>query len=350
MPSPVGQEPRVRPQPPPPPQTSAPAGATPVQNGSGGGAGGNGGTTDSFEASGRQAPRYAQGQQLGEAGNTKVRTSREAGDYYCEHAFFITNEAAHKPGSSILRDANNQPMSTFLHFPGGKDQPDAAADVRHAETRQVVGTALRGYVDQAAGQVGANEPINVMLTGYGTFGGAANNPTESFVSDPRNIDAAMAHGFGDALQRGEDGQPLRTQTEVNGQPVYRYTITDAEGRERNVDVMAARLTVDDNAINGGNTSLQSHIDAFQPNAVINMGVRPGGESYDFETRADDGGMRRTENGTYTDGDSSRRPEYEYENASGATAYERGAAAIDQDRTAAGSTKVASLAHLPISPQ
>jgi pyrrolidone-carboxylate peptidase len=311
--------------------------------------GGTGGATDTFQANGREPPRYAQGQQLGQAGNTPVRTSREAGDYYCEHAFFITNEAANKPGSSILRDANGQAMSTFLHYPGAKDQPNASADVRHAETRQVVGTAIRGYVDQAAGQVGANQPINVMLTGYGTFGGAANNPTESFVSDPRNVDAAMVHGFGDALKRGDDGQPLRTQTEVNGQPVYRYTITDAQGRERNVDVMAARLTVDDNAINGGSTSLQSHIDAFQPNAVINMGVRPGGRSYDFETRADDGGMRRTEAGTYTDGSGSHRPQWEYENASGASAFERGAAAIEQDRTSAGSTRVASLGQVPITP-
>ena len=145
----------------------------------------------------------------------------------------------------------------------------------------------------------------------------------------------MDRGFGQSLVRNADGTPQRTTTTVDGQPVHRYTIQEQGGQTRNVDVMAALLPVNDTAINGGQGSLQQLENNVRPNAVINQGVRPGGRSFDFETRADDGGMQRTGNLQFTDGSGTHTPQWEYENASGANAYKAGLQAAQTDATAAG---------------
>ncbi|HVE87264.1 MAG TPA: hypothetical protein VND93_30620 [Myxococcales bacterium] len=329
----------------PPPSTDtvpAPIGATRLAPPNQAQGQGTSGTGDTYQASGLRPPQYQEGQQIGQtAGGVPVRTSREAGDYYCEHALFISNEEAHQPNSSIVKDGNGDPAVTFLHYPGKLDQPGSAD--RQAGAQQVVGSALRGYVDAARGQVPANDSIKVLLTGYGAFGGAADNPTQNFVTHPGNLDAAMDKGFGSQLVRNTDGTPKREDlAQQNGQPVYRYQIQDKDGNVRNVDVMSALLKVDDSAIDGGGASLQKLEQEFRPNAVINQGVRPGGRSFDFETRADDGGMRRTGNLQFTEGNQARTREYEYENPSGANAFRAGQQAIEQDRTAAGSKPVSQI--------
>jgi hypothetical protein len=124
--------------------------------------------------------------------------------------------------------------------------------------------------------------------------------------------------------------------------VYRYTLQDKDGKTRNVDVALALLPVSDEAINGGPQSLQRLESDFRPNAVINQGVNPSGTAWQMETRADDGGMRRTGNMSFTEGDQSRTKEWEYENASGANAFKAGQEAIQNDHTAAGAVPVSQL--------
>jgi len=301
------------------------------------------GTDDTFAANGQQPPQYQEGQQLGQiASGVPVTAGREAKDFYCEHAFFISNEFSHQPNSSVARDGNGDPLVTFIHHPGKLDQPNSPD--RQAGAQEVVGATLRGYVDSARGQVPGNEPIKVLLSGYGVFGKVKNNPTQDFVKNPGNLDAAMSQGFPANLVRNADGTPKREELKaVDGQPVYRYTVLDQDGKNpRNVDVMSALLPVSDKAIDGGSKSLQKLEQDFRPNAVINMGVSPGGNTWTMETRADDGGMRRTGNMKFTDGDSSRERQWEYENPSGANAVKAGQEAIQRDRTAAGAVSVSQL--------
>jgi hypothetical protein len=342
MPSPVSNQ---RP-PQPPPQTteaSAPAGAsrvgTPYRQA---GTGGTGGTTDTFAANGQPAPQYQDRQALGRTGNGQnVVAGRDPGDFYCEHAFFSSNEFAHQQGSSVARDGRGDPLVTFIHHPGNLDQPNSPT--RQAGAQEVVGATLRGYVDAAKGQVPGNEPIKVLVTGYGEFQGVKNNPTQDFVTHPQNLDASMSRGFGSQLVRNADGTPNRQQLEpVNGQPVYRYQLQNQDGTTRNVDVALALLPVSDEAINGGPQSVQRLEHDFRPNAVINNGVNPNGTAWQMETHADDGGMRRTGVMSYDDGDSTRVRQYEYQNPSGANAFKAGEAAMTQDRTSAGSVPVSQL--------
>jgi len=341
MPTPPVSSQRTQPQPtttPPPPAGATRVGASnQAQTGPR-----TSGTDDSFAANGQRPPQYQAGQQVGQtSGGTPVTAGREAGDFYCEHAFFISNEFANQPGSSVSRDGNGQPLATFIHHPGLLDQPNSPD--RQAGAREVVGATLRGYVDSARGQVPGNEPIKVLLSGYGEFAGVKNNPTQDFVTHPENLDAAMSQGFPGNLVRNADGTPQRQRLDdVNGQPVFRYAIRNEDGTNRNVDVMSALLPVNDNAINGGAQSLQRLEQDFQPNAIINMGVNPGGRTWQMETRADDGGMRRTGNMQFTDGSSSRQGAWEYENASGANAVKAGQEAIQRDRTAATSMPVSQL--------
>ena len=86
----------------------------------------------------------------------------------------------------VLKNAAGERLVGFLHVPR-----DAATDVaapvtdqatRHAGTREVIGAALRGYVDEA--HRAGTEPTRILLTGYGTWGGVLNNPTGDFGADP----------------------------------------------------------------------------------------------------------------------------------------------------------------------
>ncbi|HEY8209541.1 MAG TPA: hypothetical protein VIG99_18770 [Myxococcaceae bacterium] len=306
------------------------------------GTGGTGGSSDTFAANGQPAPQYQDRQALGSTANGQnVVAGREAGDFYCEHALFSSNEFANQPGSSVARDGRGDALVTFIHHPGNLDQPNSPN--RQAGAQEVVGSTLRGYVDAARGQVPGNEPIKVLVTGYGVFQGVKNNPTQDFVTHPQNLDAAMTRGFGSQLVKNADGAPNRQQLDsVNGQPVYRYQLQNQDGTTRNVDVALALLPVNDNAINGGPQSLQRLEQDFRPNAVINQGVNPSGTAWQMETRADDGGMRRLGTLSYTEGDQSRTREFEYENPSGANAFKAGQEAIERDRTAAGSVPVSQM--------
>lgn len=257
--------------------------------------------TDVFDSSPRPAPiddplfpaRTSLPDVLYTSANAKVVHGTDPGDYYCEHMFFSTQGAAAQPDSSVLRNRRGEPMVGFLHVSGDRwtsGGDDYTLAQRHAGTREVIGSAIRGYYDEAARTV-PDGPVRLLLTGYDTFMSTSNNPTGEFVSESENVDAAMREAFGDRLLTPQ-GERL-TQT-----PLYaaqlRYRVRDlAPGTEREVVVCTRKFPVDDTAIDGAHPGcVQTLIKDFKPHAVISMGVTGWSEDK-AEFHADSGGLHLT---------------------------------------------------------
>jgi hypothetical protein len=228
-------------------------------------------------------------------GMTVIQGS-DPGDFYCEHAFFTSTREARTAGTSILTNRLGEVMTGFLHNPSDDFTYDASKTPvqaeRHADRREIVGAAIRGFYEEARTRLAPDAPFQMLLTGYAQWGGVVNNPTGDFVVHQENVDAAMQRAFGDALatrtgkvlQQSADGERTRLE----------YRITDATtGRARTIVVEAVRLPVSDEAINGGPQSLQARIRDFQPHAVMSMGVAGGSSAYQAEFHADDGGLDLT---------------------------------------------------------
>jgi pyrrolidone-carboxylate peptidase len=222
----------------------------------------------------------------------RVTHGTDPGDFYCEHAFYTSTAAALQPDSSILKNAVGEVLTGFLHVPSdswtydGSRTPDQSE--RHEERRAIVGSAIRGYFEQARSQLDGT--FKLLLTGYGAWGGVVNNPSGDFTAHKENIDAAMRHAFGDQLL-SPSGTVLRDDD--HGESVVRrlsYNIRDPlTGAPTKIIIEATRLPVTDEAINGGPRSLQTRIADFRPHAVLSMGVAGGGD-YKAEFHADDGGL------------------------------------------------------------
>ncbi|MFZ5442746.1 MAG: LysM peptidoglycan-binding domain-containing protein [Myxococcota bacterium] len=211
-----------------------------------------------------------------------VVSQREAGDYYCEHTAWALNFEALKKSSSIRADASGEKLVGFLHIPGGADQPGPN---RHTATTEVVGAAFRGYVDTIRGKDPQTNPVKLMLTGYGTFAGVADNPTGDFVGAQANIDHTMRAAFGSSLVSAK-GKPISTAAGT----AYEYEVKDPKGQTFKVQVLAKKLAVDDASINAGPNSIQRLMKDFQPQAALSLGVNPNeATSYQVVTRADLGG-------------------------------------------------------------
>ena len=213
----------------------------------------------------------------------RVTHGTDPGDFYCEHAFFTSSVEASSPGSSVLKNNSGEVLTAFLHNPSDAFTYDKAKTPvqreRHAERRQIIGAAIRGYYDDARGQIG-DAPFRMMITGYLQWGSVVNNPTGDFVAHHANIDAAMKAAFGDAL--------MTPHGKGNG-TVLEYKIFDA-GKIRKIDIDAVALPVSDDAINGGPQSLQSEMAQFKPHAVLSMGVAGGSPTFLAEFHADNGGL------------------------------------------------------------
>jgi len=221
----------------------------------------------------------------------------DPGDFYCEHMFFSAQMAASTPESSIQTNAQGEKLVGFLHVPSDDWMRQNTAtgytqEQRHAGTRQVIGSALRGYGDQIATQQ-TDSPIRMMLTGYDQFMSVRNNPTGDFVSHRENLDASMRAAFGDRLITPQ-GSPVSIEPPPSTDThTYRYTIRGEDGTPREIELTASRFPVDDTTINPqSSTSIQQSIARYAPHAVISMGVAGSG-SYKAEHRADSGGLLRT---------------------------------------------------------
>lgn len=220
-----------------------------------------------------------------EIGTAKLIDGDDPGDFYCEHMFFSAQLAASKPGSSVLSNSKNEKMVGFLHLPSdpwtASADPVASQADRHANTRKIVGAALRGWIDQGARKV--------LLTGYDTFSWVQNNPTGDFVTHRENIDAAMAAAYGSLLLTKEG-----TKIERGAYDTFRYQIKDPiNGKKRDIEISTIRFPVSDEAIDpAGGKSIWKAIDTLKPHAVLSMGVT-GADVYKAEHRADAGGLSRS---------------------------------------------------------
>jgi pyrrolidone-carboxylate peptidase len=241
-------------------------------------------------------------QVLATIGQHTVELGTDPGNFYCEHMFFSTQEKAAEPGCSILADAQGERFCGFLHFPRDPETtldpstpPARSQAERHAETREIVARAIRGWSEAIAPQIG-QEPLRILLTGYGAFMDVRNNPTGDFVSHQENLDAAMARAFGTRLKTP---QGVLQPADDQGAPTYLYRLDAGSGREQLAYISAIEFPVADAAIDPHSPHpVQGVIDHVKPHAVLSMGVAD--DRYLTEYRADAGGLSRADGGAHHD--------------------------------------------------
>lgn len=223
----------------------------------------------------------------------RVAHGTDPGDFYCEHMFFSTQNAAGQAGSSVLRNGQGEAMTGFLHVPGDREatgdlaNPYTRKDSRK-DTQAVVGAGLRGYVDEALQQVGSG-PVRILLTGYGNWGSVVDNPTGAFVSSKRNLDQAMLQGFGAALLTPRGSEVERSAGPEHVYKTWSYRVL-VGGQEREIVLRGQVFPVADSTIDGGAASVQQAMADFSPHAVLSMGVAVGHDDFLAEHHADDGGL------------------------------------------------------------
>jgi pyrrolidone-carboxylate peptidase len=237
----------------------------------------------------------------------------DPGDFYCEHAFFTATSEAFAAGTSILRNRAGEVLTGFLHTPSDAYTYNASSSPvqaeRHADRREIVGAAIRGFFEEARPQLsspGAQADFRVLLTGYGTWGSVVNNPTGDFVVHQENVDAALKHAFGDALADAS-GKVLQRSADGERTTLAYRVLDEASGHSRTIVVDAVRLPVTDAAIDGSGGSLQDLIRTGRPHAVLSMGVAGGSSAYQAEFHADDGGLALTADGRLVH-DDKKKPE------------------------------------------
>ena len=229
----------------------------------------------------------------------KVEHGTDPGDFYCEHAFYTQQRFAAEVG--IKKNDHGEPLCGFLHVPWDdltSRSADAPVDVaqRYAAHRKVVGAAFFGYFEAAKTKVDTGKPVTILITGYGPFMSASNNPSGGFVSDRSNIDAAMKEAFGTALLT-KKGKLLNDR--AGGSPddtiSLQYRVND-HGKPRDIVIVAERLHVADVEFDNGDPgSLVGALKAVKPDAALSLGVH-GGSSFLVEHHADDGGLVIDANG------------------------------------------------------
>jgi pyrrolidone-carboxylate peptidase len=228
--------------------------------------------------------------------------SEDAGDFYCEHLFFSAQSAA-ETSTSVLVNAQGEKCVGFLHVPWDPhtsvtpDPAGASYDQaeRHAQTREVIGAALRGFI-QAAFDDG-QEDARVLLTGYGPFSSARDNPTGDFVMHLENVDAAMQKAFGAELSSPLGRRLPADPSDPPDVARLRYEFSGVgQGAPRSVEIRVQKFPVTDVAIDGlSDGCVQKAVESFEPHAVISMGVHSGSE-YRAEFNADDGALAATADG------------------------------------------------------
>jgi pyrrolidone-carboxylate peptidase len=235
----------------------------------------------------------------------EVVHSEDAGDFYCEHMFFSCQSAAEDVGS-VVENADGEKCVGFLHVPwdahtSRRPDPNAPAPYgqagRHSKTREVIGAALKGFIDTAFNA--GHDPARVLLTGYGPFSSARDNPTGDFVSHVENVDAAMQKAFGDELASATGVLLAADPNDPPDVQRLRYELNPTgvgQGAPRSIEIRLQKFPVTDVAIDGvSEGSAQKAIEAFEPHAVISMGVHSGDE-FRAEFNADDGAMEETPDG------------------------------------------------------
>jgi hypothetical protein len=220
-------------------------------------------------------------------GGVPVRHGEDPGDFYCSHACYTGQLTVRAAGSSVVTNADGEPLAGFLHVPRDPETTTWTRPIdpakRHAATREVLGAALTSMIFDILKAVDRG-PIRVLVTGYLEWGEVVDNPTGDFVAHRDNLDAIVAAALADRLKDGV-GRLL-----ARDEHAARWAWTFVDGVERELHVEARRLFVDDRAIDGGPLSLPHAIRTFEPHAVVSMGVHRGTDHL-VEHRADDGALR-----------------------------------------------------------
>lgn len=222
----------------------------------------------------------------------RVAHGTDPGDFYCEHMFYSTQVAAEQAASSVLRNEQGESLTGFLHLPGDREATDNASEdytrkTSQKDTQAVVGSALRGWIDTALPQVSSG-PVKLLLTGYANWGSVVNNPTGGFVAAKKNVDAAMAQGFGAQLKT-KQGKEIEQGSGEHVFHTWSYRIATPTG-EREVQLRGQVFAVADQTIDRGAASAQQAMADWAPHGVLSMGVAVGHDDFLAEHHADDGGL------------------------------------------------------------
>lgn len=202
------------------------------------------------------------------ASGAVVEVSREAGGFYCEHCLFAVRRAVH-----------DSVVVGFLHVPPDRFPSTTSQARRHCDTRAVVASALRGFLDLDA--TSSRTTTRVLLTGFRPWGAVQRNPSGDFVGHGGNVDAVIARLGG------------RTTGRVDGRRA-------AVVAGRHLEIAGAVLPVDDRGIDGGPLSVQAVIARHRPDFVLSMGVHRESARYRVELRTTnrrlrvDGGLAHDE--------------------------------------------------------
>lgn len=198
---------------------------------------------------------------------SRVRAGRDAGDYYCEHVYYVAQRAMQGAGERV-------PRAGFLHFP---PEPPEVGTVARAEYDQVamrvLSQALRGYVEPLR----QHEPqVRVLWTGFPPFSDIADNPTGALLRQNSRVFELVELAFPRAtITRRGDGCFLIDEPD---RPVFELVL------------QTRVLPVDDRAILPSSPeSVGRLIHTFQPHVTLLTGVGID-RTFIAERNADDGGM------------------------------------------------------------
>lgn len=181
-----------------------------------------------------------------------VRTSMDAGRFYCEHVYYTAQQLLTRPGGAT-------PAAGFLHFPvplPAIGTPER--DLYEARAVSVMAAALRGYIEARPPRT----EHRVLWTGFSGFANITHNPTGGLSGSASARAEVLRQAFPDAsislTQVGE---------------LERYTITTPGRPARTIILSAAVLPVSDEALNPGNPeSIGSRIRSFRPDITLMTGL------------------------------------------------------------------------------
>lgn len=216
------------------------------------------------------------------AGLPDARESDDAGRYYCAHALFLGHVAVERGLAPVALDDEGDPLVGFLHVPPDEGTlggvPSSLGD-RHRDTKRVLAAALAGWA-AALSDAGWDDPVNVVVTGFGSFRDVVDNPTGDFVRSREDVCETLGLAFPDALPS--------VANDADG--TVRATLTVEAGRKQ-LRFCFAGLPVDDRCLaEDGDESLLALLAREGAHAWIGLGVCRS-PFYRVETLPHDGGLQ-----------------------------------------------------------
>ena len=203
--------------------------------------------------------------------------STKNGASVCEATAFSLSKMAEEEGSSIVKGAQG-PLVGFLHLPGRKylhlpsEQYSTEDKERLAAVNDVVALSMRGYFSELQYKVKNNQPLRILITGFGRYKVYNDiytdiNISGDYISSVSNIDKTMQIAFGDRLVK-KTAQIIKTPLGN----VLRYIIRDQKtaNQTRAIDILPKKLAAENETLDS-NGSLQKLVHGFKPQAAIALG-------------------------------------------------------------------------------